>query len=91
MSRYELDWDNDASSLLTAGESVRHLSPILRFGAEWKLQERIGLALFGDLHLLKKRATQFAETSGSEGIQRTIVRDLAFPRLTLETTLAFYF
>lgn len=87
-------WSANADGIrICSAKSAANVSiPLVRAGAEWRPQRRIGLGLFGNYSLTSPAVRMngyFLNDSGS--IEEVLLRKVSFPRLTVEGTLAFYF
>ncbi|MBU1078305.1 MAG: CsgG/HfaB family protein [Spirochaetes bacterium] len=82
-------------------QSLNELSPqvlgFCRLGLEWKLQTRLGWALFMNINTPKKfpcKVTVKKYNSNWMNViseEEMLVREVIFPLVTLETTISFYF
>ncbi|MBI4051773.1 MAG: hypothetical protein HY400_04640, partial [Elusimicrobia bacterium] len=76
------------------GAKFSTLRPFLRLGTEWKLQSRIGWAVFGDLFPFQSKRTIYvhdpAPGSSTEGLSEPVL-EMKFPTVIFNTTLSLYF
>ncbi len=67
------------------------LTPLIRAGAEWRPQQRLGFGIFSGYNIVNKRITQkaYLQCSGATTQRKMWQADL--PRYFLESTLSMYF
>ena len=89
-------WINDTSYGIEVGENRNiHYLPLVRLGMGWRVQARFGLALFGNVYLMRDKdhieATLILNPGEPIDTKTLTVYELHLPMLQVGLSVAFYF